>query len=327
MYSYTGRTVNYWDITGYNDLGMTDVVYQQLYLQKPGFVPHEDGQVGLFDISDIDIQVSLVSPLSSVTTWTPSYFLSTDGLEYRYMESGDMVFNPTNSDIDIEIYRYSLEDDPEEITISAGQKYIFVQPANKLVLEDNDWRMMRKVDYAVRDINKDKQPDTTLLHGNDDSDGDGLPDTYEDTYSFLSNTQPLDVMLDPDSDGLNMKEEYLAGASPVLADSDGDGVSDRIEIESGTDPIVSNLQSLVAGDIILPGYQTTISSGATLSFDYGSDFSYTTPVSDENITFVIDFHKEDTSVTFRPIYAQDMAYYRIGSQYKASPLYRIDPTW
>lgn len=102
----------------------------------------------------------------------------------------------------------------------------------------------------------DQDPDST------DSDGDGLPDWWEQKYGL----DPLDptgingAWGDPDNDGLHNLAEYLAGTDPRNSDTfgtgigdyntrpgiytrtygelytDGDGMPDAWEIENGLDP-------------------------------------------------------------------------------------------
>ena len=69
---------------------------------------------------------------------------------------------------------------------------------------------------------------------NIDSDGDSIPDGYEEQYfpGDLSQLGPGDF----DDDGLTDLEEYNAGTNPTEADSDDDGISDPDEIANGTDP-------------------------------------------------------------------------------------------
>ena len=51
-----------------------------------------------------------------------------------------------------------------------------------------------------------------------DTDGDGLPDTWEDAYNFDANN-PADAFSDPDLDGLHNLAEYQAGTDPTSSAS------------------------------------------------------------------------------------------------------------
>ena len=50
--------------------------------------------------------------------------------------------------------------------------------------------------------------------GSMDSDGDGIPDAWEDQYG-LNSHNPADANQDPDGDGMTNLQEYLAGTSPI----------------------------------------------------------------------------------------------------------------
>lgn len=78
-----------------------------------------------------------------------------------------------------------------------------------------------------------------------DTDGDGLSDGFEDLWSA---TNPLkqdsfndgvsDSELDLDNDGLKMQQEYNLGTDPLLTDTDYDGIDDGTEVHlNGTDPL------------------------------------------------------------------------------------------
>ncbi len=61
-----------------------------------------------------------------------------------------------------------------------------------------------------------------------DSDGDGLPDSWETRYS-LNPASPADAALDADGDGLNNLAEYTADTDPQRPDTDRDGWSDSLD--------------------------------------------------------------------------------------------------
>jgi len=61
-----------------------------------------------------------------------------------------------------------------------------------------------------------------------DSDGDGLPDWWEQLYGLdiYDATGNNGAWGDPDNDGLNNRAEYLAGTNPRMGDTNGDGIGD-----------------------------------------------------------------------------------------------------
>ncbi len=79
-----------------------------------------------------------------------------------------------------------------------------------------------------------------------DSDKDGMPDVWEDARSF-NRLSAADAVADPDQDGLNNRDEFLAGTEPRLADTDGDGISDLVERNAGSDPLSRSSRPEFAG--------------------------------------------------------------------------------
>jgi hypothetical protein len=67
-----------------------------------------------------------------------------------------------------------------------------------------------------------------------DSDGDGMPDTWEEAYGL--NPFEVDSHKDKDDDGLTNLSEFNRGTLPNNRDSDGDGYNDGREVAQSTDP-------------------------------------------------------------------------------------------
>ncbi|MCK5560155.1 MAG: hypothetical protein KAJ51_06160 [Thermoplasmata archaeon] len=75
-----------------------------------------------------------------------------------------------------------------------------------------------------------------IIAPNNDTDGDGMPDWWENLYlEGLDPIQP-DAHEDPDGDGLLNIEEYESLSSPLKQDTDEDGLPDRWEVEYGLSP-------------------------------------------------------------------------------------------
>jgi len=115
---------------------------------------------------------------------------------------------------------------------------------------------------------------------NPDTDGDGMDDGWEVTYSL--NPLADDASSDPDGDGLTNLEEYLLGTDPTNPDTDGDAIWDGEEVTtSGTDPLNADTD----GDGMPDGWELEhdfdLLSGLTeeldlrlwMSFDEGSGTS------------------------------------------------------
>ncbi len=77
-----------------------------------------------------------------------------------------------------------------------------------------------------------------------DSDGDQLPDAWEETWA-PGDLTVLSSGADFDSDGLSDEEEFANGTDPGNADTDGDGYPDVEEVDGGSSP--SNPLSLPQG--------------------------------------------------------------------------------
>ncbi len=85
-----------------------------------------------------------------------------------------------------------------------------------------------------------------------DTDFDGLPDTWEQTYGF--NPQIPNAGDDPDQDHLANWQELREGTNPLQPDSDQDGFSDKEEVTAASDPLDPN--STPYTGMVWPDYST-----------------------------------------------------------------------
>jgi len=97
-----------------------------------------------------------------------------------------------------------------------------------------------------------------------DSDGDSIPDGYEEQFfpGDLSQLGPGDF----DSDGVSDPDEYTDGTDPTEADADNDGSNDGQEKAAGTDPFDPDSD----GDGLLDGVETNTGTFIDAN-DTGSD--------------------------------------------------------
>jgi len=83
-----------------------------------------------------------------------------------------------------------------------------------------------------------------------DSDGDGLPDSWERRYGLnpLLGTGLDGPKSDRDGDTLSNKEEYENNTDPTNADTDGDGFPDKWELDNNLNPLNNGGDDGISGD-------------------------------------------------------------------------------
>jgi uncharacterized protein (DUF1800 family) len=79
-----------------------------------------------------------------------------------------------------------------------------------------------------------------------DSDNDGMPDVWEDA-GLLNKFSVTDAIQDADGDGLNNRDEFVAGTNPRDVDSDGDGINDSLERANSSSPLLASSRPEFAG--------------------------------------------------------------------------------
>ncbi|MHA2168984.1 MAG: binary toxin-like calcium binding domain-containing protein [Candidatus Kariarchaeaceae archaeon] len=116
-----------------------------------------------------------------------------------------------------------------------------------------------------------------------DSDGDGLPNQWEEAWAALgaildpdSNNTDGDAILDGDedfdTDGLTNRQEYEIGTSPIDDDTDGDGLLDGDEVNNWqSDPLKEDSDQDGITDFEEVSFFTSIDGSFTYNTNYDGD--------------------------------------------------------
>lgn len=88
------------------------------------------------------------------------------------------------------------------------------------------------VDPVLPDVAIQPNGDLFIPTGSGDTDGDGMPDVWEEIY-FPGALATLTATGDYDNDGLTDRQEYTRDSDPTKPDTDGDGLGDNVETKTG----------------------------------------------------------------------------------------------
>ena len=141
--------------------------------------------------------------------------------------------NPTPNTPEFCPSKISATEFSKNFIIGAGDYYVVVS-------NERDTITSNVVDQTIAPIVTTPVPQLFLDLSDDDTDGDTLPDEWEDNNDLDpdSAAPPNGASDDPDSDLLTNSEEYARKFStdPNLSDTDADGYSDGFEHYAGSDP-------------------------------------------------------------------------------------------
>jgi hypothetical protein len=163
-------------------------------------------QEGTYTVSISDINGTIVSEPAVLLVLVPAYFIEHPRSQ-TVVEGSTVTFRVVAGGTKPIAYRWR----------KGGSSYVgFDQGRDTLTIENV--RMSDAANYTVVITNIASTgagvlSQTATLTVLADSDGDGMPDTWEIAHGFNPN-DPSDAALDADGDGLTNLQEYLAGTDP-----------------------------------------------------------------------------------------------------------------
>lgn len=149
------------------------------------------------------------------------------------------------------------------VTSGLGVRNIYLKGRDVLGHESSE--ILRQIEVVEEPANGGGGGGTA---GETDTDGDGMPDTWEIENSLDPN-DPYDADFDPDEDNLTNLEEYQFNSNPHNPDTDNDGLQDGSEI--GTCPNI--LDSDSDNDTLLDGAEIDLGTDPCNSDSDGDGLS------------------------------------------------------
>lgn len=239
------------------------------------YIDYEEGIVGkemtirLFTVPNVN-GTTLAQPgdaaftgtvLFSHTYVTSEFIITSDGgnnplgvMEFDFTEADEITIPATTGTAG---YAFQI------VRSGAGSELDATgERAFKWHFNDNDNRYPGGRSFAITGGGVDANDDFlfAIVESTTDTDGDGMPDAYEDANAF-DKAVAADAALDADTDGLTNLQEYQKRTLPRNPDTDADGLNDGVETgtgtfvsaaDTGTDPLKLDTD----GDMLADGAET-----------------------------------------------------------------------
>jgi alpha-tubulin suppressor-like RCC1 family protein len=187
---------------------------------------------------------SYTSPYNWEAGWTTVYYNGSENIGstgwYRFDLQTPFLYNGTdNLMVDVSFSNGSISTDGlVRTSINADDRMLWYRTntnyGNPLTWDGTDSPVIW-VTSSTANLRLEMTPVTL------DTDGDGLPDVWENTYSCMQ-ANTVDNLADYDSDALTGQIEFIEGTDPCNPDTDGDGMEDGWEVSypACMDPLVGD---------------------------------------------------------------------------------------